>query len=61
MLRVEGVPQFSKEVTELKQRPDLKLCHMMKLHENGDTEEFEDRNSIQEVIIAEHISPRQLI
>ena len=62
MLRVEGVPQFEKEVFETSKlaRADT-ICLMQKLHENMETEEFEDRNSMEDLVILEHTSPRELI
>ena len=44
-------------------QPQRKLyCNMQKLHENVDTDEFEDRSrNAEEIVIKEHFSPGQLI
>ena len=34
---------------------------MQKLHENVETDEFEERGNNDELVIAEHCSPRELI
>lgn len=44
MLRVQGIPQYSKEVQETSLI--TQVCHMDKLHENTDTMEVEDVTSI---------------
>jgi len=62
-IKIDGMSQFKKECLETETIIDRdgRLCHMNKLHENTDTNEYETEAQMQELVIAEHCSPRLLV
>ena len=62
-IKIDGMSQFKKECLETESIIDRdgRLCHMGKLHENTDTNEYETEAQMLELVIAEHCSPRLLV